>query len=178
MPFKFLKSSENNLDSVITLGKYHPYRGGNNPEFDEFSGKILDLKKKDIVAYLYFHQLLKNYFNPQSTVVTIPSHDPNNINSGIKEFAEFLIIECKLIDGTNLLVRQVIIPQLAAGGNRNINIHMNSMAVYDNEKIKGKNILLIDDVCTSGNSLRAGKKLLEDAGANMVQMFALGQTTN
>lgn len=42
--------------------------------------------------------------------------------------------------------------------------------------IKGKNVLLLDDVRTTGNSLSACKQVLEEAGALTVQCLALGQT--
>lgn len=42
--------------------------------------------------------------------------------------------------------------------------------------MEGEVVLLMDDVTTSRNSLKACKKILLDSGAEKVSMFALGQT--
>ena len=174
--FKFFKNFENNLDIVRTLDNYHPYRGGNNPNFNDFSKSILNLKNGEPSAISFFNNELNHFFNAGSTIMIIPSHDPLKKNSGIKQLANLLVKNYELVDGTHLLNRTVEIPKLATGGSRNLMVHLNSLKVSDVESVKNKNILLFDDVSTSQNSLRAGKKLLEDAGANMVQMFALAQT--
>lgn len=41
--------------------------------------------------------------------------------------------------------------------------------------ISGDVVLLIDDVTTTGNSLYACKEILLQAGADTVEMFALGK---
>ena len=54
-------------------------------------------------------------------------------------------------------------------GNRNINVHLSSIEVRGNkEKFKGKKIILLDDVTTSGNSMIACRKLLEDMGVEVI----------
>ena len=42
--------------------------------------------------------------------------------------------------------------------------------------IKDQQVLLLDDVSTSGSSLRAGKHILKKAGAELVAMYTLGLT--
>lgn len=48
-----------------------------------------------------------------------------------------------------------------------------SFAVINAEKIKGRNIILIDDVITTGATLSEAKKVLRDAGARKVVAFTL-----
>ena len=42
--------------------------------------------------------------------------------------------------------------------------------------VNGKNIILIDDITTSGTSINCCAKILEDFGANSVSMLVLGKT--
>ncbi len=44
----------------------------------------------------------------------------------------------------------------------------NAFKVKSSKKIQGKNILIVDDVCTTGATLQACGKVLKDAGANTV----------
>jgi len=48
-----------------------------------------------------------------------------------------------------------------------------SFAVKNNEKIKGKNIILIDDILTTGATLSEAKKVLKQAGARKVIAFTV-----
>jgi predicted amidophosphoribosyltransferase len=55
---------------------------------------------------------------------------------------------------------------------------LDSIKVVKPDLIKGRRVLLLDDVKTSGNSLIACKELLLKAGAKEVVMVALGRTTH
>jgi len=48
--------------------------------------------------------------------------------------------------------------------------------VADETVVKGRQVLLLDDVTTTGTSLKAGKYLIERAGAEMVALLALAKT--
>ena len=50
------------------------------------------------------------------------------------------------------------------------------MQVIKPDIIKNRIVLLLDDVFTTGTSLWAGRKLLLNAGAEDVVLFALGKT--
>ncbi len=62
-------------------------------------------------------------------------------------------------------------------GNRDYQQELASLQITDSNLIKGKTVLLLDDVKTQGNSLNAGKTLLLSQGATQVIMFALGKTS-
>jgi predicted amidophosphoribosyltransferase len=62
-------------------------------------------------------------------------------------------------------------------GNRDYRQELASLQITDSNLIKGKTVLLLDDIKTQGNSLNAGKTLLLSHGAKQVIMFALGKTS-
>ena len=48
-----------------------------------------------------------------------------------------------------------------------------SFAIKNSEKIKGKNIILIDDVCTTGATLSEARKILKQVGAKKIIAFTI-----
>jgi len=79
------------------------------------------------------------------------------------------------VDGSDCLVRTTKIDKLAHGGDRSIEVHLQSIAVALPELIRKRDVLLLDDVMRTGNSLFACRKLLLDAGARSVQCAAIGR---
>lgn len=51
----------------------------------------------------------------------------------------------------------------------------NPFTVIDEERVKDKSILLIDDVYTTGSTLRYAAKVLKDAGANQISSLTLAR---
>ena len=52
----------------------------------------------------------------------------------------------------------------------------NAFKVKNQNKIKGKNILIVDDVCTTGATLKACGKVLREVGANSVYACSVATT--
>lgn len=59
---------------------------------------------------------------------------------------------------------------------RSFEQELDSITIDKEEIIKGKQVLLLDDVATRGNSLNAGRQKLKEAGAILVAAIALGHT--
>ena len=171
----FKEGIEDFFDQLAWLGDYHPYRGGRNPNFNVFSGKVLDLKDGKEIGIEHFRAALEEIVLPGVTVAVVPSHDPANTTGGLRTMAQRLAGACR-IDATGCLVRTKKIDKLATGGDRSVEVHLGSIQIRDARLIKGKDVLLLDDVTTSGNSLEACRRLLMDAGAARVQRLAIGKT--
>ncbi|MCE4566043.1 hypothetical protein INQ51_17115 [Maribellus sp. CM-23] len=164
-------------EPIKHYGTYHPYRGGNNEKFDEFSKKILRFKDDYDWAVEYFFERLKNYFEDSiDAIMVIPSHDPDRKKTGIKDLAEKLADYNGWKNCCECLVRYKKIEKLAQGGDRSISNHKESMKFVKKTNLDNKTVLLIDDVTTTGNSLRAGKKVLLESGIKKVILFAIAQT--
>ncbi len=81
-----------------------------------------------------------------------------------------------IIDGTSVIKRIKEMPKKTSGGIRDLSTEIESLKVENENIIKGKQVLLLDDVTTSGTSLIAGKHILEKVGAKIVVMHALALT--
>ena len=164
-------------DMIIFYGKYHPYHGGNNPEFDQFSGKILDLKSDRNNAVTYFFNLIKDVnFDNTQVIVIVPSHTPSNKMSSVRKLAIMLAKYKNWVDATDSIVRTHEIAKLAYGGNRSIDTQLSSLRVKNIQLLKNRNVLVFDDVTTSGNSLYATMQLLHNINVKSVWSYAVAHT--
>jgi hypoxanthine phosphoribosyltransferase len=171
--------SYENLPETFYLGVYQPMTGEcDNFNFTQYSSGIWDLKKCEPSTIEAFTQYIaSNLGNDFDCLAVVPSHHYGIDNSGIKALSKEISRRKKLVDTTSCLIRHKAIERLATGGNRNIETHLTSIKVVNKELIEGKKVLLLDDVSTTGNSLKACKQLLIQAGAKTVKSFVLGKTT-
>jgi predicted amidophosphoribosyltransferase len=169
----------NTSDSSYYLVDYQPYRihGEKNPEFDKTSGLIMDLKDGKSSGIKWAFDLVNPFLGKNFSITVVPSHDSEKIDSPIKEVAKLLTkAGPNRIDATYCLVRHKTISKLAHGGTRSFHVHLESIRVVNQNLIKGRQVLVFDDVQTSGNSLLACAKLLENAGAAIVKTLSIAKT--
>lgn len=177
-----LKKHERYWGQVAIYGDYKPYnahlaQGGDYMNYPAHSGRILDLKDDKAGAPRHFADMIEPELSDDIVIVTIPSHDPAKAPGGLQKLAALLAEKGNRVDGSGCLVRTKKHDKLAHGGDRSKDSHLKSMEVKNAHLIKGKNVLLLDDVATSGNSLEAGAELLSKAGARFVRRAAIGKTT-
>lgn len=165
-------------DGMYSAGYYHPYRSGNqelNPEFDRWSSCILDLKNRSERAINFFYGILTPQLREGFPIACVPSHEPSTSVSGTVLLAQRLTRDNR-IDATSCLIRHKRIEKLSSGGDRSASLHMQTIKIENQHLIQDKAVLLLDDVYTTGNSLRACRKLLVQAGAGSVYCLVLGKT--
>jgi hypothetical protein len=182
----FRDSEKNQPDKILSLGDYNPYwidkdNRIKNPDFKRsWDGRILDIKEaeggKRTVGVRFFFAKLNPILGEDFTIATVPSSNPENTESGIRELA-IMLARLNRIDATSCLLRRTPISKLSHGGDRSLDVHLNSIDVVNPHLIQGREVLLLDDVTTSGNSLRACQMLLKKVGVRTVQCLALGCTT-
>ncbi len=175
----------------LFLGEYQKYRVINangdtvkNPNFNKYSGAILDVKSDrelDRRSCSFFASRLnvvlqKNKIYGLNYAVIVPSHKldgySRNLQSILVESSKSMGFEVEPL----ILRRTSTINKLASGGDRSTAVHLNSISVRVPEIVKGRSFLVIDDVWTTGNSMRACASLLFDRGASSVVTVALGKT--
>lgn len=165
--------------------KYWIYEDGEkfiNPEFsNECGGYILEVKNGKVSGINYYEKRLVEIFSEmditESYIVIVPSSKKDTLNDGMYKLINKVVENLPTVKFLKCLNRKYTIEKLATGGNRSIKVHLNSVELCgDRDSINGTKIYLIDDIMTTGNSLLACKKILEDAGAEVV-CIALGKTT-
>ena len=128
-------------------------------------------------AITYFtnqlHDILSN--TEEYVICVMPTHAIGTAPSGIRTIARQLSSP-PIIDGTDVLSRVFEIAKKAMGGSRDLQLEIKSLTVINESAVKGRQVLLLDDVATTGTSLKAGKYLIERAGAKMVVLLALAKT--
>ena len=112
--------------------------------------------------------------------VVPPSKIYKNFNTGCYKFAKMMINRIgtthRIPDATHVLQRIKNIVSGHSGGQRALEIHYNSIGYNYPELVKGKDVLLLDDVYTTGISMQACSNILKYLGARSVSFLAIGKT--
>lgn len=144
--------------------------------------KIRFLKDNDNKAVDYFVNILnllvannKDCCN-KFYICSVPTSDPNNIDAhGITNIAKILAEETGNIDGTNLFVRKNKKMKFRGAKDSDRTAKNAAVGLDVAEELAGKNVLLLDDVATSGESLEASINCLKAHQCKVVAI-ALSQT--
>jgi hypothetical protein len=168
-------------DWLAVFGDYKPWGvhrqgGGTRDDYPPYSGRILDLKDGNADAVAHFKAQIEPELPNGIAIAVVPGHDPAGSGKGLKALAAELAKGGGRVDASGALVRTQKITKLAHGGDRNEEVHLKSVGIANASLIKGKDVLLLDDVCKTGNSLRACEKILRDAGARSVECATIGKT--
>jgi len=175
-------------NAIIILGEYHPKHNKSYEVMDNFSKKILLLKKEQISQPQYhFYKEAVNYFSfrlhlmlsckTRFVICGYPTSQKGYAGRGITQIIKNLCrYSVNRIDGSNVLMRRLTVPKKSQGGERNYEKEIETLCVTRKSLVQNQQVLLIDDITTTGVSLRAGKQVLLRAGAKLVAMLALGKT--
>ena len=121
---------------------------------------ILNLKKLYVNEIERFkHYLSYVLIEDNVALVCVPSHTPNK-KGAVHFIIESLCSERELVNASSCLQRTREIQKLAGGGSRSLEIHLGSISLINSHLLENRDILLIDDVSTSGNSLLACKQII------------------
>lgn len=124
--------------------------------------------------------VLENFQSP--LLIPIPLSRARQKERGFNQ-AELMAEKLKRLDADNktfelekeVLTKPRETPHQARIENRSERLRniVGSFAVVNGEKIKNRNIILLDDVTTTGATLTEAKKVLQSAGAKKVVAFTL-----
>lgn len=172
--------------------KGHLYLLGAATDYDETVKNLIHQFKyqKWTRLSLVFKNILEKYFeNINSTgnafenfaIIPMPLHKNREKERGFNQaeiLAELIsnFLSLPIISGAFLRVKETL-PQakIKDWQKRKDNLE-NSFSVAEPEKIIGKNIILIDDIFTSGATMNEAAKTLENSGAKKIIAFVLAKT--
>lgn len=128
--------------------------------FKELSGMPEDIAHADFIVPVPLHEkrLRKRGFNQASLLAL-----------------SFFPKEKDKIKNTMLFRKRKTIPQTGLDGSSRRKNIKNAFWVKDPEKIKGKNIILIDDVFTTGTTVNECARVLVKSGAKRVDVLTLAR---
>lgn len=169
---------------LLSFGPYYSYwlGGARNPAFDELSKQILDVKFGGIgrsaanmaAGVAWFRPLLHTLLADDDTVLcAIPRSDPA-LPSGVVQLVSRLAVG-RRVDGSAWVCRRVLVG-ISRHARRTYERQRDSLSIASGVSVSGRRVWLLDDVVTTGCSIRAARDTLLDAGAVSVSVFVLGVT--
>ncbi|EKN6053282.1 hypothetical protein DVP43_11780 [Yersinia enterocolitica] len=182
---------------IFSCGVYHPwrYRGETNPlaRNDANSKAMMDFKDEKNRGYdsaiKRFSNILiealptytirqEKFVHMPFDIAIVPSHTAGRVSPALVCVAQAIVKHFPEGHVNLCLERHLSVPSAHKdNGDRSVIGHMSSIKVNGNIS-KGRNVLLLDDVKTTGGSMSACYYLLESAGAGVIFPLALLETAN
>jgi phosphoribosylpyrophosphate synthetase len=172
--------------NILSLYDYHPWHDTANIDF--VTHTLLNLKKNNesdkrarLHSINFLTKALRKSLIPVINLeniacAVVPKSTKDEVSTGMLHLLFVLQDEIGFKNSVNPLDRITTIPKAATGGPRSTKLHKKTIIVNDKKIVDNMNVLLFDDVTTTGRSLVACKELLIEAGANQVFMIAIGQS--
>ena len=169
---------------VFYLCNYVPKRGWDDLYDYRSRDFVLGFKDKEESAIQYVVDYLIEHLAGHCTLVAVPSHNVLGISSAchevIKRVVDAIGQKRDVIDGSSCLIRTSEIEPAHLGGDRDIDVHLDSISLVSSleEKLKGRNVLILDDITTSGNSFKACIEIISSKVPDVKNIFcfAVGKT--
>jgi len=169
------------LSAVVSCGFYH------NPILRACIGALKYNNAKEIVPqiekmifrFMGKYSFMEKYFN-NAVIIPVPLHKRRLWSRGFNQaeiIAGILSANFNLPINTDFLRRKVSTGEQAQMKNedRRTNVR-DAFILLNKEKITGKNIILVDDVYTSGSTMQECAKILRvDGGVDKVYGFVLAR---
>jgi len=165
------------LPKNFCIGCYLPkiYWPEDDDSGDHFTEFIRAIKRCDMDEVKWCTQLIDKNLCGFDAVAVVPSGTPGK-NSGIKAVAQALAKSKSIVDATSCLIRHTQIASHREGITRTVDNHLKSIRLNYPNLLYEKNVLLLDDVRTTGTSLQACQEILEKASPKSIASIALAQT--
>ena len=138
---------------------------------NDFSGqqyqKALERAEKAFISLM--HEL---GFSPDTVLICVPTSSQEKYQRRWKRFSMDVCRELGIVNGYPWVkVKGSSVPShFGGGGFDNV--------TFDMARLKGKDVILFDDLVTSGWTMRRTSEALEKAGANVVAHVALAKTVD
>lgn len=170
-------------DGISYMYDYFPVR---YEEHKGISERILAFKNGDDDAVRQFAAEMKEAMDDKysgytdrlsNTIVCVmPSHEAGQYSKGLTRLAAYLAFTYGMIDGEHLIKRKITHEKIASGGDRSVQKQIETLEISTDYAIAGKDIIILDDVTTTGNSIEAVRRLLYKYNVGKIYAQTLGKT--
>lgn len=162
----FKKFSVNGVEALFI----YKYDSTTKELLYKFKG-CFDFELKDVFLQRFSLFLKLKYFD--CSIVHAPSYIDSDVERGFNHVVEmFKPLKLKQLD---VLIKTANIKQANCSFIDRKNIK-NIIEIKNLNQVKGKNILLVDDVYTTGSTMRACIDLLKQAGAKTIKILVMSKT--
>ncbi len=160
----------------------------NNNFYKDNFFTFMAIKKRNYSPYsrpLNFPGALYNFLKLFSNnevwfICTVPGHEKTtNISNGVSDIIEMVKLRQNFVFRSTIIQRKYTVDKKATssfGRNNDYRVDMKSLTIEDGFNVIDKNIIVVDDITTSGSTLISCRNILMDARAKRVVLIALGKT--
>lgn len=132
-----------------------------------------------VFAKMMYNKLLKFDYEKFDYIIYVPMYEKKKKKRGYDQ-AELIAFEFSKISGiklenNNLIRTKNTLPQSKVSFEERKSNVSDCFCLVNKDKIKEKNILLIDDIYTTGSTIKSCSKILEEAGAKSVCFYTLAK---
>lgn len=177
IPTGFFLDSDREFKSSVFIQNLLTYYSVERHDYSKpETSLILGLKKRKKPPIDYFAKQIEDTLKPGLGLVVVPSSSADAGDSGISLVVKKLAATGKFVDLTGCLIRHKTLQEKHLLGSRTDKEDRESLRIQNPGLLKGKNIVLVDDVVTSGNSMKNCGQVLLDAGIGNLRFLSMGLT--
>lgn len=130
-----------------------------------------DYELKDVFLYRYLNYLRLKYRGYH--IVYIPSYHIDDEKRGFNHVKEiFKSLKLKELDA----LKKISAHKQSSQSSKNRRMINNVIQIDENVLLKGKKILLVDDIMTTGSTLLTSIELLKKQGAKKIEVLVIAKT--
>lgn len=166
---------------IYAVGNYIPKKSGSQ---NDFSRQVIEFKNGKSTAITFFsrevYRLIgeAGIINHSLYLATVPSSTAGKAHAGFGEMIKLLSQHLNIKNTGNLIIRVQSKEPAHKGGSRSKALARNTSKVPLEiaKQISGQNVILLDDVTTTTQSLQVGIEQLQATGAKVIMAIAMGRT--
>jgi hypothetical protein len=167
-----------NHTGTLRVAYCHDYVPKNMHLNDHNSERVLEMKRGNPTCIDYYANAIKGMLNEGALLCCAPSSSKDRWSPGLIQLVAKLEVMAGCAGETRLIRRTVDTEKRSTGGDRSIETNLNSIACSFPQSVTDRDVVVLDDIVTTGNTFLACAEILWRTGAGSISGIALGRTQN